>query len=103
MKTIHLVWARTKYEGSCIVMAFERKEDADEFRDKCAKYHAKKPPQPPGLTFDAGEVASDKWLDDVDRWRQRHPAGEYNAHADEFTVGALEVCGSRRKARATTA
>lgn len=97
MRAVHLVWARTEYEGSCIVMAFERKEDAAEFQDRCAKYHAKKPQAPHVGGYKDDDPAFDAWLRRDERWRKRHPAGQHNASADEFTVGTLDVCGPMRR------
>lgn len=72
--------AETAYESSVIVRAYNDRELAAAFSDKCSKYNAKAPTLPD----DENEYeAFDKKRK---RWESRHPAGKDCLPCDSFGV-----------------
>lgn len=85
---IYIVCRAYDYEGSSAMVAFSKREDADAFQKLCTEYQAKKPQFP---ADEEGEAAYDAYCKKDERWRKKHPGGEFASSADSFHVEAVEL------------
>lgn len=95
-KQIWLIDGCVEYESQTTLRAFETKDDAEHFAQRCRNHDGKKKRCPDiGATHDVWE----KWATQNKKWEAAHPAG---GGYDYYSVYSLKLTSAKKVRKGST-
>lgn len=89
VRTVHLVWANTEWEGSELMGIYECHEDANSYKQWMEERNSNRPE--PGNYED-----DDVWLEAVKAWRKEDQESETYEFCSDFSVSPMEVISQKK-------